>query len=90
MDVLHVTRGAVAASSSAGWNPLDRPPRRRRTGTGSGFMFPLSVNRWRDDLSLTCCTAQRRNEVSYALENEKDPETVETEELKGIYVPCCD
>ncbi|CAA6665748.1 unnamed protein product [Spirodela intermedia] len=56
-------------------------PRRRRTGSGRDVMFPLSVNRWRDDLSLTWCTAQRRNEASYALEDKEDPETVEAEEL---------
>ncbi|CAA7402504.1 unnamed protein product [Spirodela intermedia] len=83
MDVLHVSCGAVAASSSAGANPLDRAPRRRRTGSGRDVMFPLSVNRWRDDLSLTWCTAQRRNEASYALEDKEDPETVEAEELTG-------
>ena len=75
MDVLRLSRAAVAVGNSNGRNSLDRAPRRPRSKAVSGVRFSLSKS-WP--------SALRSDEVHAPLGEKMDPVTVDASVLPGI------
>ena len=75
MDVLGLSRAAVAVGNSNGRNSLYRAPRRPRSKAVHGVRFPLSKSRR---------SALRSDELYVPLGEKKDAVTVDASVLPGI------